>query len=61
MATTEVTITDQDLAEVLKSKVNEVTNLQVQVAALTRTLNELYADKEALDANGTGDIRKEEG
>jgi cell division protein FtsB len=61
MATTEVTITDQDLAEVLKSKVNEVTNLQVQVAALTRTLNELSADKEALDANGTGDIRKEEG
>ena len=61
MATTEVTITDQELAEVLKSKVNEVTNLQVQVAALTRTLNELSADKEALDANGTGDIRKEEG
>ena len=61
MATTEVTITDQDLAEVLKSKVNEVTNLQVQIVALTRTLNELSADKEALDANGTGDIRKEEG
>lgn len=61
MATTEVTITDQDLAEVLKSKVNEVTNLQVQIAALTRTLNELSANKEAPDANGTGDIRKEEG
>ena len=61
MAATEVNITDQDLAEVLKSRVNEITNLQVQIAALTRTLNELSADKEALDANGTGDIRKEEG
>ena len=61
MAATEVTITDQDLAEVLKSKVNEVTNLQVQIVALTRTLNELSADKEATDANGTGDIRKEAG
>ena len=61
MAATEVTITDQDLAEVLKSKVNEVTNLQVQIVALTRTLNELSADKEAPDANVTGDVRKEEG
>ena len=61
MAATEVNIIDQDLAEVLKSRVNEITNLQVQIAALTRTLNELAADKEALDANGTGNIRKEEG
>ena len=61
MAATEVNIIDQDLAEVLKSRVNEITNLQVQNAALTRTINELSADKEALDANGTGDIRKEEG
>ena len=51
----ELNVTEQDLAEVLKARVNEVTNLQVQVAALSRTVNELSAkldesDKEADNA-----------
>ena len=51
----DINVTEQDLAEVLKARVNEVTNLQVQVAALSRMVNELSAkldepDKEADNA-----------
>ncbi len=43
MAGTDVQITEQDLSEVLRAKINEVTNLQVQQAALVRTISELEA------------------
>tara|TARA_R100000306_G_scaffold55493_1_gene53189 strand:+ start:838 stop:1104 length:267 start_codon:yes stop_codon:yes gene_type:complete len=41
MANTDVTVNEQDLSEVLRGKVNETVTLQVQVAALTRTVTEL--------------------
>ena len=34
----DVQISEQDVAEVLRSRVNEVTSLQVKVAALSRTI-----------------------
>ena len=34
----DVQISEQDLAEVLRARVNEVTSLQVKVAALSRTI-----------------------
>jgi cell division protein FtsB len=40
MEGTEITVTEKDLSEVLRVKVNEVTNLQVQLAALSRTVTE---------------------
>ena len=43
MEGTEVTVTERDLSEVLRVKVNEVTNLQIQLAALTRTMGEKVA------------------
>jgi len=51
----DINVTEQDLAEVLKARINEVTNLQMQVAALNRMVNELSAkldepDKEADNA-----------
>ena len=48
----EVRTTEQDLAEVLRARVNEVTTLQVQVATLSRTVKEL-SDK--LDTKETDD------
>tara|TARA_R100001086_G_C11785373_1_gene244748 strand:+ start:667 stop:867 length:201 start_codon:yes stop_codon:yes gene_type:complete len=39
----DIEISEQDLAEVLRTRVNEVTSLQVKVAALFRTI----ADQEA--------------
>ena len=65
MADTEIQVTEGDLSEVLRLKVNEVTNLQVQLVAMTRAVTErnrriddLEArlaslnGKEAVDAEG---------
>jgi len=61
----EIQVTEGDIAEVLRAKVNEITGLQVQAAALARTVNERQATidelegalaslngKEATDAEG---------
>ena len=61
----EIQVTEGDITEVLRAKVNEITGLQVQVAALARTVNEKQAKigelevvlaslngKEATDAEG---------
>ena len=61
----EIQVTEGDIAEVLRAKVNEITGLQVQAAALARTVNEKQAKidelegvlaslngKEATDAEG---------
>jgi hypothetical protein len=65
MADTEIQVTEGDLSEVLRLKVNEVTTLQVQLVAMTRAVTErnrriddLEArlaslnGKEAVDAEG---------
>jgi hypothetical protein len=72
MAGTEIQITEGDLSEVLRLKVNEVTNLQVQLVAMTRAVterNERIDDlearlaslngKEAVDAD-SGDRQEKE-
>jgi hypothetical protein len=40
----DVQISEQDVAEVLRTRVNEVTSLQVRVAALSRTIAEQGAE-----------------
>jgi hypothetical protein len=50
MAGTEIQVTDGDLAEVLRLKVNEATNLQVQLAAMTRTVNDRSQRIEELES-----------
>ena len=50
MANTNVTVNEQDLSEVLRGKVNETVNLQVQVAALTRTVTEKANQIEELES-----------
>jgi hypothetical protein len=50
MANTDVQITEADLSEVLRIKVNEVTNAQVQLAALTRAVTERNAKIAELEA-----------
>ena len=65
MAGTEIQGTEGDLSEVLRLKVNEVTNLQVQLVAMTRAVTERNQriddletrlaslnGKEAVDAEG---------
>ena len=53
----DIEISEQDVAEVLRTRVNEVTSLQVRVAALSRTIAEQEAEiaklkgEEASDAN----------
>ena len=72
MADTEIQVTEGDLSEVLRLKVNEVTNLQVQLVAMTRAVterNERIDDlearlaslngKEAVDAD-SGDRQEKE-
>ena len=52
--TTEITIGNEDIAAALQQKVNQVTNLELQNAALQRTVRELSAEiatlKEGSDA-----------
>ena len=50
MEGTEISVTEKDLSEVLRVKVNEVTNLQVQLAALSRTVTEQNAQVIKLEA-----------
>ena len=42
--TTEISVTDEDIRMTLQQKVNQVTNLELQNAALTRTIRD--KDKE---------------
>ena len=44
-------VTERDLSEVLRVKVNEATNLQVQLAALSRTVTEKAAQVAKLEAD----------
>ena len=37
-------VTEDDLAALLRSKVNQITNLELQMATLTRTLSERNAE-----------------
>ena len=52
--TTEISVTDEDIRMTLQQKVNQVTNLELQNAALQRTVRELSAEvatlKEGSDA-----------
>jgi prefoldin subunit 5 len=45
----EIQVTEGDIAEVLRAKVNEITGLQVQAAALARTVNEKQARIDELE------------
>ena len=42
--TEDLKITEEDLATLLRSKVNQVTNLELQMATLTRALSERNAE-----------------
>ena len=37
---TEITITEEDLSTVLRTKVNEITNLQIAITSLQRVVSE---------------------
>ena len=56
--TTEITIGNEDIATTLQQKVNQITNLELQNAALQRTVRELSAAiatlKEESDAESGG-------
>tara|TARA_Y100001951_G_C11110445_1_gene167165 strand:+ start:339 stop:509 length:171 start_codon:yes stop_codon:yes gene_type:complete len=41
-----IEITQADMAEALQNKVNQITNLELQVAALKRTVIELRSEPE---------------
>ena len=41
-----IEITQADMAEALQNKVNQITNLELQVAALKRTVIELRSEEE---------------
>ena len=41
-----IEITQADMAEALQSKVNQITNLELQVAALKRTVIELRSEED---------------
>jgi hypothetical protein len=49
--TEDLQVTEEDLAALLRSKVNQVTNLELQLATLTRTLSERNAEIEELKGN----------
>ena len=49
MASVEIQVTDQDLSEVLRVKTNEVTNLQIQLATLSRVVSEKSAKIEEME------------
>ena len=49
MASIEIQVTDQDLSEVLRVKTNEVTNLQIQLATLSRVVSEKSAKIEEME------------
>ena len=56
--TTEITISNEDIATALQQKVNQVTNLELQNAALIRTIKdkdeEIAELKEASNAESRG-------
>ena len=45
-----IEITQADMAEALQSKVNQITNLELQVAALKRTVIELRSEEEDFES-----------
>ena len=56
----DVQISEQDLAEVLRARVNEVTSLQVKVAALSRTIAEQEAEIAKLKGEEASDAKSGE-
>ncbi len=53
----DVQISEQDVAEVLRTRVNEVTSLQVRVAALSRTIAEQEAEIAKLKGEEASDAK----
>jgi len=53
----DVQISEQDVAEVLRTRVNEVTSLQVRVAALSRTIAEQEAEIAKLTGEEASDAK----
>ena len=47
--TTEISITEQDIRAALQQKVNQVTNLELQIATLSRVLGERDSRIEELE------------
>ena len=45
-----IEITQADMAEALQNKVNQITNLELQVAALKRTVIELRSEEEDFES-----------
>ena len=56
----DVKVSEQDLAEVLRARVNEVTGLQVKVAALSRTIAEQEAEIAKLKGEEASDAKSGE-
>tara|TARA_R100000306_G_scaffold31126_1_gene33248 strand:- start:420 stop:620 length:201 start_codon:yes stop_codon:yes gene_type:complete len=53
----DIEISEQDVAEVLRTRVNEVTSLQVRVAALSRTIAEQEAEIAKLKGEEASDAK----
>ena len=53
----DIEISAQDVAEVLRTRVNEVTSLQVRVAALSRTIAEQEAEIAKLKGEEASDAK----
>jgi len=53
----DIEISEQDVAEVLRTRVNEVTSLQVRVAALSRTIAEQEAEIAKLTGEEASDAK----
>ena len=52
-------VTEDDLAALLRSKVNQVTNLELQMATLTRTLSERNAEIAELKGEADAESRED--
>ena len=63
MVSNEVQVSEQDLATLLRSKVNTITSLEIQVTTLSRIVSEKDGKIEELEAkmNGTGEDNAESG
>jgi hypothetical protein len=63
MVSNEVQVSEQDLATLLRSKVNTITSLEIQVTTLSRIVVEKDGKIEELEAkmNGTGEENAKSG
>jgi len=57
--TTEIQITEQDIRMALQQKVNQVTNLELHLATLTRVISERDAQIAELEEKSNAKGRKE--